>query len=83
MQAEDGYAAEGVPHPVVSIVDPGFCRLAGRLARWGTGSDEGFHCAENFTHVPEPDTDVLGEVGGEHRSEPRIAYNLLNSYNGG
>lgn len=83
LQPEAGYAAEGVPHPVVSITDPGFCRLAGKLARWGAGLSKGFHWAENLTHVPEPDTDVSGKMGGECRSEPRIAHDLLNSYSGG
>ena len=42
LQVEDGYAAEGVPHPVVSMVDPGFCRFAGKLARWRTRLEERF-----------------------------------------
>lgn len=62
LQPEDGYAAEGVPHPVVSIEDPGLCKLLGKLARWRTGSVKGSpHVI--FTHVPEPDAEVSG--GGE------------------
>lgn len=65
LQVEDGYAAEGVPHEVVSRVDPGFCRFAGKLARWGAGSER-LSSSRSFTHVPEPDADVSGEGGRQY-----------------
>ena len=33
LQVVDGHAPEGVLHVEVSIVDPGFCRFDGKLAR--------------------------------------------------